>query len=313
VYLLVDLGGTNCRCALSTTQGNIFAHEDFINRKYDSLTQILGLFLERQKHKVEYAAVSVAAPVRGSRVRMTNLPWVVCTREIESALGLGKAVLLNDFAAVALALPYLEDSQLIEVKTGDSEKYSPKVLLGPGTGLGVGGLIYASNQWHPVAGEGGHVTQSAISESQREVLRELYGRFDHVSAEKVNSGMGLQHLYQALSAGNDKKLLEIPEAEEITSAAIAGEKLARKALDLFYEFLAINAGNLALTFGAMGGIYLAGGILPKIKTDFLESGFVEQLLEKDRFAKYIDPIPVYLIVEPYPAFIGLNRYLNYCA
>lgn len=308
--LLVDLGGTNCRCALADRSGNILASKNYKNSNFDSFDEILKGFRSFCALEMKYAALSIAAPVLGSRVRMTNLPWEICASEIEQQLSLERAVLMNDFAAAALSLPYLKNDQLVEIKSGALQPDAPKALLGPGTGLGIGGLVHNGDQWQPVAGEGGHVTQAAISENQQQILAWLNRQSDHVSAERVNSGMGLENLYQAVQAVRNQRPVNTRTAEQITTSALSGDELAREALDLFYEFLAINTGNLALTLGAKGGIYLAGGILPRIRDDFLASGFVRYLLRKGRFASYLEEIPVFLLVDPYPAFIGMNAYLD---
>ena len=308
--LLVDLGGTNCRCALATEDGKNILQKDFINKDYSSLIDILTEFDQYSDQHAESAALSIAAPMFNDPVEMTNLPWIISTSKIRKALAISKVYLLNDFAAVAMSLPSLNDSQLCKVKAGQQHARAPKTLLGPGTGLGVGGLLFAGNHWHPIEGEGGHVTQAGMTEWQHAVLDRLYTQFDHVSAEKVNSGMGLENLYRAVEEIEEVDSPSQLSALEITTKALANDRLARSALDLFYDFLAINAGNLVLAFGAKGGVYLAGGILPKICRDLLDSTFVEQFLQKGRFQPYLQEIPIYLVVEPYPAFIGLNNFLN---
>ena len=183
-------------------------------------------------------------------------------------------------------------------------------MLGPGTGLGVSGLVPGRQGWIPLAGEGGHVTMCAADDRQAEVLRRLRLRFAHVSAERVLSGMGLANLYETLAA-IDAADVPTREPREVTEAALAGaDRHALEAVAMFGSMLGTVAGNLALTLGALGGVYIAGGIAPKLGSLFLDSPFRESFEGKGRFRQYMATIPTYVVTHPTPAFLGLRSILE---
>ena len=183
-------------------------------------------------------------------------------------------------------------------------------MLGPGTGLGVSGLIPAGAGWTPITGEGGHVTMCAVNDREGDVMRGLRLRFNHVSAERVLSGMGLTNLYETLAAIDE---VDVPQRDprEVSEAALAlAEPHAVEAVDMFCAMLGTVAGNLALTLGSTGGVYVAGGIAPKLGELFLKSEFRERFEAKGRFRDYLAPIPTYLVTHPTPAFLGLRSMLD---
>lgn len=269
-------------------------------------------YLSAKRHvRPASAGIGVAAVVAGDRVNMTNGSWSFSIAELERALGLERCLVINDFTALALSLTELRPSDLRPMGGAAPVRGAPMALLGPGTGLGVSGLLPgANNAWSALNGEGGHVTLAATSELEAEVLSLLRRRFGHVSAERVLSGPGLVNLHDALCRLAGVVAQPLAPAE-VSAAAIAGtDPRCVEAARLFASFLGNVAGNLALTLGARGGVYIAGGVVPHLGPAFDASIFRRQFEDKGRFAAYLKPVPVWLITSAAPALIGASRALD---
>jgi len=214
--------------------------------------------------------------------------------------------IVNDFEAVALSLPSLTSTDLAEIGGGRPELGAPMAVLGPGSGLGVACLVHRSEKRVVIASEGGHATLAPNCDQEDRIVAHLRERFGHASAERAISGGGLENIYQAIAALEG---LKIPpqSATEITKNAISGEcQLARRSLYTFCAFLGSFAGNVALTFGARGGVYIAGGISPRILNFLIRSEFRKRFEAKGRFQSYLEAIPSYVITHPAAALIGLK-------
>jgi glucokinase len=235
---------------------------------------------------------------------MTNRDWSFSIAGLKDRLDLERLEVVNDFTAVALSVPLLNDEHKIAVGGGQPAFGAPIALLGPGTGLGVAALLATESGWLPIATEGGHITMPAADEREAEVLGWLRTHHHHVSAERVLSGPGIVNLYAALSALSDQTAM-VSSPHDVTNRAQAGDPLAKKVLAMFFAMLGTVAGNLALTFGARGGVLIAGGIVPHLLEPFLTSGFRHRFEDKGRFKPYLEAIPVHIITHPYPAFVGL--------
>jgi glucokinase len=243
-------------------------------------------------------------------VHLTNLGWQFSIEAMRGELALEVLEVINDFAAVALAVPVLGPSQWRGVGGGRAEPHAPVGALGPGTGLGVAGLVRCGNVWLALPGEGGHVTLPAQDAEQAQIIAAAREEIGHVSAERLLSGPGLAHLY-AILASRDGGAATAPEPPEITRRAREGsDPVAARVVELFLSMLGEVAGNLALTLGARGGIYLAGGILPELAEQLVRSGFRESFVAKGRFRDYLEAIPTRLITHPHPAFLGLGLHLD---
>jgi glucokinase len=228
---------------------------------------------------------------------------------LRSLFGL-QSRLLNDFEAVAHALPLLGSADLTKIGGGAGERISPMAVLGPGTGLGVACLVQQPDQAVVIQSEGGHATLAGTCDREDQIIQQLRERFGHASAERALSGPGLKNIYQAIGA-LDKVATPLPDATQITSSALRSEcTIAVEALNIFCGFLGSFAANVALTFGARGGVYIAGGISPRI-VDFLHrSQFRARFEAKGRFREYLRAVPVHVITHPAAAFIGLNSILR---
>jgi glucokinase len=304
--LLGDIGATNARFTL-LSNGNLNAISSFEVAKFGQFSDALAIFIKEHSRGtgIHQALLAIAGPVRGERVALTNSCWVIDSRELQKRFGL-RVRIVNDFEAVALSLPSLTSADLVGIGGGKSEVGAPMAVLGPGTGLGVACLVDRLDRRAVIASEGGHATLAPVSEQEERIVNQLHKRFGHVSAERAISGSGLENIYQAIGALEG---LEIPRrnAAEITKDALSGEcQLARRSLQAFCAFLGSFAGNVALTFGARGGVYIAGGIAPRILNFLIQSEFRKRFETKGRFQSYLKAIPTYVITHPAAALIGLK-------
>ena len=304
--LLGDIGATNARFAL-LSNGNLNAIRSFEVAKFRQFTDALAIFIKEhcQQTQIHKALLAIAGPVKGGRVALTNSSWVIDISELQTIFGL-EARIINDFEAVAVSLPGLTSTDLAGIGGGRSELGAPMAVLGPGTGLGIACLVERSDTRVVIASEGGHATLAPACEQEDRIVNQLRKRFGHVSAERVISGSGLENIYQAVAALEG---LEFPPrtAAEITKNALSGEcQLARRSLQAFCAFLGSFAGNVALTFGARGGVYIAGGISPRILNFLIQSEFRNRFEAKGRFQSYLKAIPTYVITHPAAALIGLK-------
>jgi glucokinase len=250
--------------------------------------------------------VAVAAPVQGGVAQLTNLAWTIDSTQLLSQFGAARATLINDFAALAFAIPRLHTDDRVQIGGTVPVTGATIGVLGPGTGLGVAGLMSFDERWAPISSEGGHVTLPAVNAREARIIDQLRRQPGHVSAERVLSGPGLVILYETVTNRAHCDLTPT----EISQMAIDGDPPAKDVLDLFFALLGTVAGNLALTLGARGGVYLGGGILPKLRAQLVQSGFRQRFESKGRFADYLSEIPVFLITADTPALVGLNYYLQ---
>lgn len=307
--LLADIGGTHARfSSVGACRGGgepvVLATADF-----PGFSTALDAYRRRAAIGGSFAraAVCVAGPVTETGARLTNCDWELTEGAIREAIGGGEAVLINDFTAVALALPALGDGDVLKLGGGEPLAGAAMAVLGPGTGLGVSGLVPdGRGGFAPLAGEGGHVDLAAGTPREMEVLQRLVEKHRHVSAECVLSGPGLKTLYEVLLDLSGAAAADIPGPEDIARLARSGESpVAVETLALFTRWLGAVAGNLALTLGARGGVYVAGGIVNRWGREFDAALFRRGFEAKGRFRDYVSRIPTWLITDPLPAFKGL--------
>jgi glucokinase len=312
--LIADIGGTNARFALIEANGTIRDAVVLTCRSFPDLTTAVESYLAAVAPALrpQAAAIAIACPVTGDRVAMTNHPWSFSVEAVRRGLGLASLTVLNDFVAIALAVPRLGIGDRYQVGgpepagMGGAAPADPIAVIGPGTGLGVGGLVSNGGRWLPVPSEGGHITMPAVTEREAEVLRILRRRFDHVSAERVVSGPGLVNLYRALCAIEGAAADDNLRPDQVAARAMEGScPRCAEALALFCAMLGTVAGDLCLTYGARGGLYIAGGIVPQLEGYFAASDFRRRFEDKGRFAAYLAAIPAYVVTRETPAFLGL--------
>lgn len=298
--LIADVGGTYTRCALTGNEGPELITR-CRNADYPYLGALLAAYLDALPANTRPAAatVAVAAPVLADEVRMTNLGWSFSISALRDELELNQLRVLNDFEAQAYALPALKAADLRQIGAGECRAGAPKGVLGPGTGLGVATLIPAGHDWLAIPGEGGHVTMPAYDERETQLIRTMRERYGHCSAERLISGPGLTLVHESLHGEGG-----LPAAE-LAERMVAGDTAAADSFDMVCRLLGTVAANLALTVGAFGGIYIAGGVLPRHADRFAGSGFRARFEDKGRYGDYLKRIPTFLVTAREPALTGL--------
>ena len=294
-----DIGGTNARFGWVASAGAAVTEvARYPCADHSGPAEAAEHYLhERGLPRPAAAAVGIATPVLGDLVSMTNLAWRFSIRELRQRLGVERLQVLNDFAALALGLPTATAGELRQIGTGSASEGAPLALIGPGTGLGVSGLLWTPGGVAPIVGEGGHVSLGAVDADEERIVGVLRRRFGHVSAERVLSGGGLANLHQALAELRDEAVAELDAATITERASAGGDSLCVETLDRFFAFLGSVSGNLALTLGARGGVYIAGGIVPRLGMAIDASSFRERFEAKGRFRDYLAAVPTWLVVE----------------
>jgi glucokinase len=311
-WFVADVGATNARFGLVSPKGVVLHTRTLAVVDHptiaDAITAYLGergtLPMPRQ------GAIAIASAITGDQVAMTNHPWSFSISALKSELGFHRLEVINDFTALALALPHLAPEHRLQVGAGAASADVPIGVLGPGSGLGVSGLIPAGKGWIALAGEGGHATMAPATDRESAVLERMRRHFDHVSAERVLSGPGLVNLYNTLAALDGVPSRGYTPAQITDPAIGAADPLCAEAASLFCAMLGTMAGNLALTLGARGGIYIGGGIVPRLGQRFAQSPFRARFEAKGRFSEYLAAIPTYVVNHPLPAFLGCAAVLS---
>jgi len=306
--LLADIGGTNARFALC--EGRQIRDERQLRcADYASIDQAIAYYLNTvgEQHPVQEAALAIAAPLLGDQISMTNHHWRFSVSALRQQMHWRRLIILNDFTALAMAIRYLPEAELRQVGGTRHPSEMPIALLGAGTGLGVSGLVYGGQHWLPLQGEGGHVSLAPGNEREIAVLKQLWRRFEHVSAERVLSGPGLLNLYTAICE-LDNVTATLSEPAEITQHAVNNSNAqCVETLQMFCGLLGSVAGNLVLTLGATNAVYVGGGIVPRLGEYFAQSPFRQRFEAKGRYVEYLRAVPVYVINTEQPAFIGLAQ------
>jgi glucokinase len=301
-----DIGGTYARFAVAE-RGKYSELQHLSVSKYASLKDALGEYLDALPRDMRptRGALAVAGPVSGDEVKLTNLNWSFSIAALKSDLSMSSLVVVNDFAATAMSVPYLPEADCYLIGPPQSKTSGPVGVIGPGTGLGVGALVPDAGRWILLPGEGGHSTLPPTTHAESLILEVLRTHWRHVSAERALSGAGLVNLYQALCSIEGKRPDPLSPADVTDRAMRGNDPTCVKAFEVFCSMLGTVAGDLALTIGATGGIYIAGGILLRFKEAFASSPFRERFEDKGRFQDYLRRIPTYLILEESPALLGL--------
>ncbi|WP_137894687.1 glucokinase [Ramlibacter sp. 2FC] len=313
--LLADVGGTNARFAWQAGPGAPIEQQITLPcAGYATLEDALRDYLARCERPLpREGAIAIANPVDGDRVQMTNHHWSFSIAALQRALGFARLEVLNDFTALALALPALPPQALRQLGGGAARDQAAIALIGPGTGLGVSGLLPdGGGGWVPLRGEGGHVSLAPDNAREQQVVAALARRHGHASAERAVSGQGLVDIHRALCEADGLAPPEDWGAAEVSQAALAGsDARCVEALTMFCALLGSVAGNLALTLGAQGGVYLGGGIVPRLGPWFDRSPFRARFEAKGRFRAYLAAIPVFVIeAAQSPALLGAARALD---
>ncbi len=312
--LLADIGGTNARFALEY-DGQIEEVRVLQCADFPTLSEALHAYLNeptvaaRIGGQVIDAGIAIANPVTGDEVSMTNHHWRFSIEAVRREFGFTKLLVVNDYRAMARSLPCLGPQDIRQVGRG-TKGSGPIGLLGAGTGLGMSGLVPADEDWLALDSEGGHVTFSPSDDREIDILRFAWKEYPHVSAERMMSGIGLQIVYRALASRTGEIARPLSVAEIVQCALSSKCLLCVETIECFCEMLGTAAGNLAVTLGATGGIYIGGGIVPRLGSFFDRSGFRRRFEQKGRFSDYLSQIPTYVITAPFPTFLGMSALLR---
>lgn len=301
VYVAADIGGTNARLQAGTVEKGRARRRS--ERVYESAAADgMGPLLRRfasdcgfDLADVAALTLAVAGPVREGRAQLTNLPWALDADELQRELDCGRVEIINDFVAAAHGLTELESTDLVPIQDGEQDPRGARVVLGAGTGLGVAALVPGADGFAAVASEAGHMDFAPRDDDQARVADALQRRYGHVSCERLLSGPGLESIHAVLT-GHEPESAPC-SAEQITAAAQAGDADAGRALRLFVGVYGAVAGNLALAFLATGGVYLAGGIAPKIAAELGGPAFLQAFLDKGRFRELLGRMPVAVVTN----------------
>lgn len=319
MILAGDIGGTKTRLACFTRSGprlTTVREHVFSSRQYPSFRLVLQDFLKLVAQPIEAACLGVAGPVDDGRCKTTNLPWIVEEGELAALTGTKTVALLNDLESTAFCIAYLEPHEFHVLQAGDLEPHGHRAVIAAGTGLGEAGIFWNGRDWQPFASEGGHADFAPRNELEIDLLRYLMGKFGHVSWERVLSGPGLVSLYEFLCHRYPERVdgqVAAKIAAGDAAAVISQSALDRscglcvEALDWFVSLYGSEAGNLALTLMALGGVYIAGGIAPQILPALKQPVFLESMI-KGRFKSLIESIPVRVVLNDQTALWGAAHF-----
>jgi glucokinase len=300
--LIADIGGTNARFALVGSDGLPADERHLLVRDHPDPASAIDAYLDGRR--VEEAVIAVATPVESDAVSFTNSPWAFSIAALRERLGLRELAVINDFVAQALAMPHLAADELEAIGGGAPTPGRAAGVVGPGTGLGVSALVPGRAGWTALPSEGGHVSLAPGTAREGRVLEALRGRFGHVSNERVLSGQGLLNLAQAL-AELDGRGCPAATPEEVTDLARAGGcPSCREAIVVFSAMLGGAAGDLALTVGARGGVFVAGGVCLRLGPLFDRRAFRERFASKGRMRPYLEAIPTWLVLRADTGLLG---------
>jgi glucokinase len=325
MLLAGDIGGTKTNLAVFPTNEEDgwkkpLAEATFPSGRYPSLEAIVGEFQEQHQYPIELASFGVAGPVVGGKATITNLPWVLEENHLKQALNIPSVSLINDLNAIAHGVPYLDAQDLHTLNAGHPVVKGSIAVVAPGTGLGEAFLTWEGERYHPHTSEGGHADFAPADALQLELLSYFQQRYSHVSFERFCSGKGLPNIYTFLKEtgrATEPAWLaeELSQTHDPTPVIVANAldpenacELCTLTLELFVAILGAEAGNMALKVLATGGVYLGGGIPPRILPFLSEGRFMQPFLRKGRLSDVLIPIPVYVILNPNIALLGAARH-----
>lgn len=309
--LVTDIGGTNARFALFNIKTSELSAitKIVINKDHDVITLIKN-YLQTQAIQVDLACIAIACPIEGDRVEMTNNNLSFSRSQLKKELNLKQLEVINDFTAVSMCIPKLTAQDMIQIGGTKPDLNFPIAVYGAGTGLGVSYLINIDDHVISLSGEGGHVELPMVNENEDHVMAQFRQKFGRVSAERFLSGSGIVNIYQALLTIHHKPVEEITPDVIVNNALTGNCAICHQALTLFCTFMGRFGGNLALTLNTQGGVYIAGGIVPRFIDFFKASPFRATFENKGRMSYLVKRIPVYVITHSDPGLLGAGAYLQ---
>ncbi len=319
--LVADIGGTNARFGLihlgsgpeDSNQQQGFQPRQQITLKcaeHPSIVAMAKAYCVKAGIDVpHYACLAIAGPIEDGWVKMTNLNWSFCVEDMRQELGMTALEVINDFAALAYATPFLRADEIRHLRPGKANPQAPMVVMGPGTGFGMAALVPLDGDWRILPTEGGHCNLAPGNERELAVRAWLARTEEHVSIEDVLSGRGLVSIYKALAERNGAKADDLSPADVSSRGLANDDPLCREALETFCELLGSVAGDKALSLGAKGGVYLGGGIIPRIAGFIAQTGFNERFVHKGPMRGYVSDIPVNMIINDVAALVGTGAWV----
>jgi glucokinase len=317
--LLADIGGTNARFALEMPSGEIsyiqtLATVDFPRFEDAALSYLKQVaaqgVVQKAQQTIKHAVIAIANPVGEDAIKMTNHHWAFSVNSARAELGLQTLLMVNDFSALAMAVPSLSPNELQQIGGGSAKRDAVIGILGAGTGLGVGMLVPDQGGWRSLQSEGGHVAFAPSDEREITVLRYCWEKYEHVSTERLASGPGIGLIHAALAAAAGRVVDHTLSTEAIVSRALNGDAICLETVDCFCGMLGTFAANLAVTLFTQGGVYIGGGVVPRLGNFFARSSFRSRFEKKGRFSNFTAQIPTFVITAQQPAFIGAAALLN---
>ncbi len=320
-YFVADIGGTNARLAIASTLDNekhfVLKHtKQYLCSDFDNFTDLLHEYYSEIQHLPPFGCIAVAGPVHDGKVSMTNLNWQLDEKDIENAFPFQTFKIINDFESLSMSLDCLPDTALLTVKQSTPSSTRVRAVIGAGTGLGVAALLSSQDNTYSLPSEGGHVEISPRTNREHAVVDVLREKHGYVSAEDLLSGMGIGNIYQSLQLLDQISTPFNTSSQSILPAEISeraiknSDPLAVETMTIFFALLGSLCGNVVLTYGAKGGLYLGGGILPKVFPLLDGSDFLTRFHEKGKMSHYLEDVPIYLIQHPYPSLIGAAAHLS---
>ncbi len=323
--LVADIGGTNARFALTPIRKIIpgqplaLKESDLIEPKalngaeYEHIFEAVEAYLTAVAEaypRPEHAVMAIACPTDKDQITMTNHTWSFKVSELKASLGLKTLLFINDYNAMANAIPQLDEHGLIKIGRGEAILHKPIAVTGPGTGLGLAALAFAESGPVTLETEGGHAHFAPTNQIEMQVLEYLLNKFERVSQERLISGQGIENIYEALAhiAGQPNQL---PAHEVSKKAMDKSDPICEQAMDMFCAVFGNYAGDVALTIGAKGGLYITGGIIPRFIDFFKASAFREKFESKGRLSSFVETIPTYVVISEQPGLLGSAAVLNY--
>ncbi len=306
--LVADIGGTNARFAISDSEGVLHELRVLHAAKFPKIDEAISAYLaELKRPRPRQACFAVACPAKGPEIKLTNSSWHFVKADLRRQFEFDRFVVINDFEALAASVPILSGAQLAGLRPGTADPTSVSLVIGPGTGLGVGAYVPAGKDaWAVISGEGGHVGFAPNTEEEVRLWRRMREKYGRVSAERVLNGAGLVNIYRFVGDESGQQVGDV-DAPEISRRALAGEELAINAVRMFFDLLGSVTGDLALAFGSRAGVYIGGGITPKLLDFARRSNLVERFLDKGRVAAILHSMPIWVILEERAALYGVRR------
>ena len=325
MYLVGDIGGTKTNiliyCLNGSKENKILFEKTFPSKDYDSLRTIVKSVVDENNFKISAACFGIAGPVKNKRCEATNLPWIIDAKKIAEVLkiDLENVHLLNDLEAAAYGIECLTEKDLYVLNDGEEEKHGTRCLISAGTGLGESIIVWNGNEYKPIPSEGGHADFAPRSKIEIELLSFLMNKYGRVSYERILCGPGLFNVYEFFKQTSyqdisswllDRIKNEDPSAVISEIGMSKKDEACEKALDLFVSVYGAQSGNLALTSLATGGVYIGGGIAPKILEKIKDGAFMQSFMNKGRLSVMVANMPVKVILNPKHPILGCLNYLN---